>query len=179
MVRCAADKRKEHIMFWKTLLTLGKGSQQPRKVYRRSPSQNLRLEIEELEPRLIPASNPPTLSWAPITGAITYDVWVSDLTTRVSPIARNTDVTGTSWTVFRPLNPNDTFMWWVRGISGTGSPGPWSVGIEFTVTALPSPTLVSPINTTLTGLTVTFTWSPINGADSYDVWVNDISSGQS
>src|SRR5262249_1296425 len=139
---------------------------------------SFRLFVEELEPRFTPA-NPPTLTWAAIPGAVTYDVWVSDLTTGTSPIARNANVTTTSWTVFRPLNPDDTFEWWVRCISATGVRGPWSAGIVFVVTSLPAPTLISPVSGTFPGVAATLTWNAVPGATSYDVWVNDSTSGQS
>jgi hypothetical protein len=149
-------------------------------VHRRGdfPASSILLFVEELEPRFTPA-NPPTLTWVTIPGAVTYDVWVADLTMGVSPIARNTNVTTTSWTVFRPLNPDDTFEWWVRGISATGVKGPWSDGIIFTVTSLPAPVPVSPVGGTFPGVAATLTWTAVPGATSYDVWVNDASSGQS
>src|SRR5262249_48468137 len=133
-------------MFWDVLFKARQANQ--RRFAPRSRGHSLattvRLRLEELEPRLTPA-NPPTLTFAAISGAVTYDVWVSDLTTGASPIARNTNVTVTSWTVFRPLNPDDTYEWWVRGISATGVRGPWSDGIVFTVTSLPAPALLSPV----------------------------------
>jgi hypothetical protein len=150
----------------------------PKSPRKAPPFRRAKPALEELEPRWSPALlNPPTFSWNPIPGALYYDVWVSDLTTGTSPLVRNTAITTTSWTVFRPLTTNDTYEWWVRGISGTGVPGPWSVGTVFTVAALPAPTLVSPMATTVPAPVVTFTWNALAGAVSYDVWVNDLSGG--
>src|SRR5947209_6168554 len=119
----------------------------PQRRVTRAPAR-LRLMVEELEPRFAPAANPPTFTWAPIAGAFQYDVWVSDLTTGASPIVRNTNITGTSWTSFRTLDPGDNYMWWVRGVSATGVKGPWSDGIAFTVTSLPAPAQLSPVGGT-------------------------------
>lgn len=150
---------------------LGQPIQQPRRANRWRPA------FEELEPRYTPA-NPPTLSWVPIAGAVHYDVWITDLTTATGAVVRNTDITSTSWTVFRPLNPNHSYMWWVRGIAADGTAGPWVAGTILDVTALPAPTLISPVSTNVSGIVAMFTWTTVPGATTYEVWVNDATTGQ-
>src|SRR5207302_5155585 len=44
--------------------------------------------------------------------------------------------------------------------------------------SLAKPSLVGPIGSTSSD-TPTFAWNPVTGADHYDVWVNDLTTGQS
>jgi hypothetical protein len=119
----------------------------------------------------------PTFSWQPVTQADHYDVWVNDLTTHKGQVLRNQDVTGTSWTAATPLTQSDSYQWWVQAISSSGFTTTWGIGQQFSVTVLGTPVLGDPSGT-ITNTTPTFTWSAVDQADHYDLWVNDLTTGQ-
>ena len=120
----------------------------------------------------------PTLTWTAVAGADHYDVWVDDQTTGQSPVLRNQDVTGTSWTPTTPLNLGDSYVWWVRALNSTDSDaGPWSSSLDFTVTPLAAPTLSGPSGST-TSAEPAFSWTAVTGAGHYDIWVDDTTTGK-
>ncbi|MCI0639314.1 MAG: IPT/TIG domain-containing protein [Gemmataceae bacterium] len=119
----------------------------------------------------------PTFSWSAVTGADKYDVWVNDLTTGQAQVLRKQDATGTSWTPTTALISGRSYQWWVRALSDNGNQSPWSAGVAFTLLHLGTPTLIGP-NGTINDTTPTFSWNAVTGADYYDLWVNDLTTGQ-
>jgi hypothetical protein len=120
-----------------------------------------------------PALPQPAFSWAPLTGASHYDIWVQNQNT--NQILRNTDVTGTVWSPPTPLAQGSTFIWWVRGVDSNGISGPWSDPLTFSESVLPAPTPNGP-----SGIAVpqaTFGWTPVPSAEHYDVWLQDKNTG--
>ncbi len=125
----------------------------------------------------------PTITWNAIPGATYYDVWLTDLTTGQSPVQRNADVTTNAWTITTGLLTGHNYCWWVEAFNATGLVSNWSGGQNFFVAPLGAPNLSSasglvPVANSVS-LTPTFTWTPVNGANSYDIWVNDLTTGQS
>src|SRR5262249_49945147 len=116
----------------------------------------------------------PTFSWNAVTGADHYDIWVQDMST--GQVLRNTNVAGTAWTPSSPLVEGDTYHWWVRPVTGLGGNALWSEYMSITVAALGAPTLVGPSG--WTALQPAFSWNAVTGADHYDIWVQDMSTGQ-
>ena len=119
----------------------------------------------------------PTFSWTAATGASYYDLWVNDATTGQQQVVRNTHVAGISLASPAFLTPGHGFQWWVRAYFASGSAGPWTAATQFTVTPLNQVAPVSPIGSVATGQP-TFAWIADAGADYYDVWVNNLTSGQ-
>lgn len=119
----------------------------------------------------------PTYTWNAVAGAHHYELWVNDQTSGQSALVDDQHVTGTSWTTSAPLHAGDTYQWWVRALDSTSTnAGPWSNGLSYTVAVLATPTLISPVGSVpLTGLT--FHWNAVTGADHYDIWVNDTTTG--
>src|SRR5207244_4168848 len=119
----------------------------------------------------------PSFTWNAVAGAAHYDVWVSDKTSGTA--LRNQVVFGTSWAPTTPLQPGDNYTWWVRAVDNSGAnAGAWSTPLDFSVASLAKPSLVGPIGSTSSDRP-TFAWNPVTGADHYDVWVNDLTTGQS
>ena len=77
-----------------------------------------------------------------------------------------------------PLNLGDTYQWWVRAVSSTGATSPWSSGDTFTAVSFPPPALIGPGGAIAT-LQPNLTWTAVTGADHYDLWVNDLTTGTS
>jgi hypothetical protein len=124
-----------------------------------------------------------TFAWNAIPGATHYDVWVTDLTTGQSQVQRNTDVMGTSWTVTAVLPASHSYRWWVEALDDSGPITPWTANTGFSPASLAVPGLTAPLGPTpfqtAASLQPTFTWSAGAGADSYEVWVNDLTTLQS
>jgi hypothetical protein len=118
----------------------------------------------------------PTFSWGPVAAADHYDLWVNNLTTGQRQIIRNANVSGTSFSPAFPLVPGDTYAWWVASVASNGMEF-WSATGTFTEAGL-YPTTVGPSGP-ITSLTPTFSWNSVTAASSYDLWVDDISAGQS
>ena len=123
------------------------------------------------------AAELPTFTWQPADFALTYDLWVDNLTTGQSQVVRNTSVGGTSWTATQPLTPGHTYRSWVRGVRVDGRLGPWSRPLDFVVAPLPAPTATGPSGNITTDQP-TFEWSAVAGAGHYDVWVANLTTGQ-
>jgi len=121
-------------------------------------------------------SDLPTFRWNAVAGVTRYDVWVNDLTTGQAMVLRNADATGTSWTTDTALSPGHTYRWFVASVSSNGTHF-WNAGQAFSVPALAPPTPIGPVGT-ISNVLPTFTWNAVAGAHHYDVWVNDLTTGQ-
>ena len=111
----------------------------------------------------------PTVSWAALPGAVKYDLWLNNTATGQAQYVRNTNITTTSWTSSFDL-PMAGYRVWVRGIDAGGVARYWSAPMDFNV--VPIPVLTTPSNLTLS-LRPAFTWNPIAGAVSYDIWIRN------
>ena len=109
----------------------------------------------------------PTISWNAVTGATDYDLVVYDsagnLVDQVESLA------GTSHTVSRSLG-TDAYTVWVRARNGNVT-GEWCDGKTFRVIGAPQ-TLVPVGGSTLANTLLEWTDT---GADSYTVWINEVS----
>jgi hypothetical protein len=117
----------------------------------------------------------PTFSWNAVAGADHYDVWVQDVKT--GKVLRNANALTTTWTPATPLMAGDSYKWWVRALDSNNSPGPWSSAQTFTAYALAAPSLIGPTGSS--PATPAFTWNAVSGADHYDIWVTNRTTGQS
>src|SRR5262249_46036636 len=69
-----------------------------------------------------------------------------------------------------------TYKWFVRYYAPGGQTGAWSSPLQFLVATI-APVLHGPVP--LTGGTEVFAWTDVAGATSYDIWVDDKTTGQS
>lgn len=121
----------------------------------------------------------PVFSWTATAGAVRYELWVNDLTTNESAVIHNTNITENQALSPMPLTDGHNYLWAVRAFNIDGNPGAWSPAVQFDVAVnVPAPTLLSPIGTNV-GVTPTFSWTPIANAARYELWVNDLTTGQS
>jgi predicted phage tail protein len=117
-----------------------------------------------------------TFLWKAAAGADHYDLWVDDLTTGQSQVIRNQTIAGTSFQPAGLLRLGDAYRWWVRAINASGAAGSWSPASDFAVVAFPAPSLISAAGP---AAAPTFTWTAVAAANHYDLWVDDLTSGQS
>lgn len=117
-------------------------------------------------------SNSFSVAWNPILGAETYDVWIDRLTSSTLEYFRNTSVAGTSVAVTDFAIGQ--YAVWVRGRNSAGDYGAWSPRATINVNYAPSQVAVT--GSSLSSQP-TLTWSAVNGAAQYQVWVNNLSTG--
>ena len=117
-------------------------------------------------------SGGPTISWAPVTGAGSYEVYLFDLDTPTL-VLRQRGLTGTSFS--SPALADGNYRVWVKSFRSDGSDGSWSRPQDFTVdsasVSLPV-TLVSPLAPVL-DTTPDFQWNAAAGAATYDLYLHN------
>lgn len=110
--------------------------------------------------------------WANVTGAISYTY---ELSNTGGVVFTQTGLTVSSFTIpiDSALTNGSSYSWRVRAVGEAGN-GTWSSYYTFTVNDDPSagvPTLIEPLASTETSLTVTFLWTLSNNSTSYDIQV--------
>jgi len=128
----------------------------------------------------------PTFTWTDI-GANQYEIWISQLNgtdangnvvTSPLVVANVRGIQGTSYTPPNAIGDGD-FRVWVRALDDDGEPGLWSPQYNFTKNLNAGPTLIFPIGgETVTDRTPEFVWQAQDGATHYEIWVNNITTGQ-
>ncbi|MEQ9406211.1 MAG: PKD domain-containing protein [Fuerstiella sp.] len=128
----------------------------------------------------------PTITWTDV-GAPRYEIWLTQLNgTAANGVAVTSpqlvaNVRGIQTTSYTPTTPlgNGDFRFWVRALDDTGEPGLWSRQYNFTKNLTVGPTQISPINkVTVTDRTPEFQWEALAGATHYELWVNNLNTGQ-
>lgn len=74
-------------------------------------------------------SQPITFDWSDVTNAATYELQIDDSSTFTAPLTRSVVVSGSQATVSGLAQQR--FHWRVRGVSASGSPGPFSSSRRF------------------------------------------------
>ena len=122
----------------------------------------------------------PTITWTDV-GAPTYELWLSQVSgTDVNGVAitgtrlvTNVFVNSTEYTLPTAIG-NGLFRVWVRAVANDGEAGLWSAAYDFTKDLRSGPTLISPIGgANTTDRTPIFNWQAFDGADHYEIWVNN------
>lgn len=122
----------------------------------------------------IQKSNAGTLEWAEIPGAVSYDIWVDSLTAKQSQYFRATAAVGTSLTI--PDIAVGKFGVWIRGRNVRGDLVPWgNQGIINVSHAVQGVRIVAADFDAIPNLR----WNSQRGAVSYEVWIDNKTSGQS
>jgi hypothetical protein len=114
----------------------------------------------------------PAFTWTPVPGAIGYAIWVNDVSTGVNGL-HTAQVSDTVWVPPTDLVSGRTYSWQVRALNANGL-GAWTPLESFTVgKAVPiGPGGPEPV------LRPTFTWAGLAGSTTYQVRVDDLTTGQ-
>jgi len=67
----------------------------------------------------------PVFQWALVTGAVSYDLQVSDNPVFVNPLDAQTGLNTNVWTLTKNLDPGKTYYWRVRAISASNVASAW------------------------------------------------------
>lgn len=108
----------------------------------------------------------PAFSWADVPGAVGYQVRLADKTLAVWDVYPNTRVAGTGWSPPADLVPGRSYRVSVRPVFADGD-GTWA-SADFQVA---TPKLTSPRK--VDSLRPTLSWSPVPGATTYAVYLDD------
>jgi len=112
-------------------------------------------------------NNLPVFQWQVLAGATKYEVYVQNRTTN-AVVLNPTQIATTSFALSSPL-PFGDYRWWARASNNTGIVGGWSPSRDFNVGG--KPILLTPTGTT-SNRTPTFSWTPVQGADHFELWVS-------
>jgi predicted phage tail protein len=119
----------------------------------------------------------PSISWTAIEGAVRYEIWANNLSTGQGQVLFDTNVTETSYTAPAHLAVG-TYRVWVRAVNAQGLASKWSVAQDFAITAPAAPQLTAPA-AEISAAMVTFMWNATTGAETYELWVSNLTTGQS
>ncbi|MDA1015154.1 MAG: fibronectin type III domain-containing protein, partial [Planctomycetota bacterium] len=116
----------------------------------------------------------PEFTWTAVAGVLRYDLWVNNLTTGKSQILRQATL---STNVFQTVDPLVTgeYRAWVRAFTPSNEAGPWSPRVDFRVIA--GPTILAPLQI-IDDSTPTFRWAPVENTATYQLWVNNATTGE-
>ncbi|MCP4783724.1 MAG: hypothetical protein GY903_21365 [Fuerstiella sp.] len=115
----------------------------------------------------------PDINWTPVSGAVRYEIWVYNRTTGIQQVVRDEFIIDS---FFRPTDelPIGWYNFWVRPYGQNNYAGTWT-GRSFRI-ATPA-RITSPVAAQVDGLP-TFTWDAVAGAETYDLWVRQVSPEQ-
>ncbi|MFZ9090337.1 MAG: choice-of-anchor Q domain-containing protein, partial [Planctomycetaceae bacterium] len=116
----------------------------------------------------------PTFEWTDM-GAARYELWVNQVGARQKIIYENS-LPSNSYTPPAPL-PNGLYHAWVRPLAADGEPGLWSQRLVFQMDYRLGPTTYTPEGIT-TDRTPDFVWDAVDGAIEYELWVNNVTTGE-
>ncbi len=136
-------------------------------------SLDFNIPVTALAPSGPLTTSMPTFSWAGITGASSFELYVYDQTTgRVALDLPNLSGTSKTLSTVQALTIGDTFTWWIGAVEGQNSPA-WSSGLNFSIPITP----IGPSGLILTNQP-TYAWNDVTGAGSYDLYIYDQTAGK-
>lgn len=114
-----------------------------------------------------------TFSWAPVTGATAYELWLGTTGIGSKNLYNSGIETATTIPIgFLPTNGATLYARLFTSYNGTLG---WT---DVTYTAVTSPTLALPTpGSALSGPSATFSWTPIAGATAYNLWLGTNGTG--
>lgn len=115
----------------------------------------------------------PLVEWTPVFGAVSYDVWINNQTVGSFPV-QQFNVTDASFMPTIDLGIG-RFALWVRSVNGAGTKSAWSPEYDFEVKTR---AVLEPIARIQLITRPTLTWNPLLGAAKYDLWIDNVSTGQ-
>ncbi len=111
----------------------------------------------------------PVFSWQSLNGASKYEVFVRNQITGTTAVyAQN--IAALSYTFPTDL-ASGPYRWWLLGVSAQNIRSFWTSPVDIFVGGRTD--LLTPTGST-TDTTPTFTWRPVDGAERYDLWVDQV-----
>lgn len=116
-----------------------------------------------------------TFQWGEVPQAVGYEIWVRSLNYQAQDEFHRTIVTGTSYTPAVDFGLGN-YSVWMRSLGNGNVMSAWSPVRQFSTVAKP---VISPLARMQPTSRPTVTWNPVLGAQTYKVWVSNLSTGQS
>lgn len=135
-------------------------------------------------PVALSTNETPRITWTASDGAARYDLWINNLTTGAAQYIRKTNISYTTPYFDTPSLPQGSYKVWVRAANGNEELSNWSDPYTFTVDIQRPgvPSITGPVGAvvdqTITTSNPTFTWTAAARAVKYDLWVNNLTTGQ-
>jgi hypothetical protein len=121
-------------------------------------------------------TEPVLFDWQPLAGAKSYTLEIDDDDQFILPTTYTTN--NTNFTLTEPPTVGQSFWWRLRATSSTGGVvSEWTITRKYTYAWPTVPTLLTPPDAVGTPIRdITFSWSPVVGAKTYQIQVS--SNGQ-
>lgn len=119
------------------------------------------------------AAQRPTITWDAVSGADTYVIYIRNLSTGADPLLLRA-VTGTSFTPTSNLGIG-AYDVRVRALSAFGDSSFYSQKSNFRIA---TPAVFTNVVLIQASTTPTLSWRPLTGAVKFDLWINNLSTGQ-
>ena len=116
----------------------------------------------------------PQLTWAPLPGAVSYEVWAHNLTTGTRNVIRVSSLTDTTFSTPTDLGFGK-YRFWVRGFDVKGKFTAWSTAQDYSrrnATTELQPVVFDGMNST-----PTITWGSVPGAVRYELRASNLTTG--
>ncbi|MCP4170486.1 MAG: S8 family serine peptidase [Fuerstiella sp.] len=119
-----------------------------------------------IDPLPLPAGNTtPIISWVPVTGAVTYEIYISNVTTGQHRLINETNLADSFYTPPAALKFG-VHRIWVRAFAADGFGASWSLPVEYYVGSA----LLGPVTPTFDERPA-FTWTEPAGAAHYQFYL--------
>ena len=152
------------------------------RVYRLAPSmsqdvQDIRIDVgvKIKTPTVSTTIQRPRIEWYPVPGAINYEIWIGNSSAGINPWHRGISKSFNTWYELPTSLGVGKMDLWVRGIRNDGSFTPWSDMHRFTINTASN---IPDMTRRQTVTRPTIVWDSLPGAVTYDVWVNNCSTGE-
>ena len=116
-----------------------------------------------------------TFTWTAVPKADNYEVWVRSFDYEAQTEFVRTTVTGTEFTPDVNFG-SGRYTVWVRSLGANNTASAWTAARPFVVVAKPT---IVPMTRLQTVTRPEITWTPVLGAQSYKIWIANLSTGQS
>lgn len=116
-----------------------------------------------------------TFQWTEIPQAESYEIWVRSHNYQAQDEFHRTIMTGTSYTPDLDFGVGK-YSVWVRALGNNNIMSSWSALRQFSTVAKPT---ITPMTRMQPTPRPTITWNPVLGAESYKVWISNLSTGKS
>ena len=139
--------------------------------------------VEDHEPPVLTSptattqSSRPMIKWNAIIGALRYDVWISNISTGIAQIVRNSNVATNQFAPPENLGIG-IYRVWVRAFNNQEVPGYWSAPRDFFINTAPVITAPAAQTDIASPNFQTITWTAIPDAVKYEVWADNLTTGQ-
>lgn len=119
------------------------------------------------------------IEWDVVPGAVSYDLWLDDLTAGEREVIHSTILTGREYEI-PALLPDGEYGVYLRAINSDGLASNWSDLLRFSVGVMPPPDVpeLTADSIETEDRTPTLAWNSVRNAERYDLWIDNLSTGE-